>query len=176
MVGNVLLVVDERAPRKEPVGADLPPFDLELRQLVFVVTKDEKRQLDSRMGGALPRPLGGNASDVVEDEPCFRPPPVDGQRLLREAVDAALQQIQLRRHHLFGKVASSFNFTQCGECPRQVLHREQCLWMIFAHHSPSERDSNGRCIGPMIFHHSLVLGSAAILAMSDSKSVPWYSK
>lgn len=45
-----------------------------------------------------------------------------------------------------------------------------------AHHSPSGRSGSGSCIGSVSCHHSCVLGSAAIAAMSAAKSPPTYSK
>lgn len=45
-----------------------------------------------------------------------------------------------------------------------------------AHHSPSGRSGSGSCMGSVSFHHSCVLGSAAIAAMSAAKSLPTYSK
>lgn len=46
---------------------------------------------------------------------------------------------------------------------------------IPAHHSPCARDLKDFCIGPQIDHHSCVTGSAAIAALSASKSAPFVS-
>ena len=40
---------------------------------------------------------------------------------------------------------------------------------------PAARSGNGRCSGSQTDHHSCVAGSAAIAAMSASKSSPTYS-
>jgi len=64
---------------------------------------------------------------------------------------------------------------------RIVLVRDcsQSTWntsCMSAHHSPSARVAIGCCMGFMIAHHSWVVGSAAIFAISASKSSPTYSK
>ena len=46
---------------------------------------------------------------------------------------------------------------------------------IAAHHSPSLRVASGSWHGMQKDHQRCVVGSAAILAMSAAKSVPWYS-
>ena len=62
---------------------------------------------------------------------------------------------------------------------RRLLEPAQSTWKTSsaaAHHSPSGRSGSGSCMGSVSFHHSCVLGSAAIAAMSAAKSLPTYSK
>lgn len=62
---------------------------------------------------------------------------------------------------------------------RRLLESAQSTWKTSsaaAHHSPSGRSGSGSCMGSVSFHHSCVLGSAAIAAMSAAKSLPTYSK
>jgi len=60
-----------------------------------------------------------------------------------------------------------------------VVSTDHSRWKtssMFAHHSPFLRVGKGSCIGSMMAHHSCVLASAAILAQSSSKLLPWYSR
>ena len=114
---------------------------------------------EGRVGAGVP---GGHPAEVIA-EALPEALIVEGQLPLRLRPEALAGPAP-------GRNPVGLDVVEGGEDP---LPRRQSQWntsSMPAHHSPSARESRGRWQGLQSFHHSWVIGSAAIFAMSASKS------